>query len=467
MAEILYLNESLSSIRRSITNDLSRHKERDERYDVLNYIKNPTYIDYYDKYTRQDIAKRVVDTYPDATWSHPPIISDEEESNDPTDYQKNFDKFAKRVQLYYEMNKLDKLATLGTYAVMLIGVKDGRSLEQPMGKLNSLDDVVYLTPMTEETAVIDTYDSDPSSYRYGHPLTYKVKLNDYRYNTMPHNVKEMHQNERIVHYTRMLHVAEGVIDNNVFGEPKLKKNYNRLDDLEKILGGSAEIFWLNGRGGLSINAHKDTEIHDSKKLEEHTEDYAKKLTRILRTKGMDVKTLDFQVHSPEKHVEAQIDMICASENIPKRILMGSERGHLSSSQDEKNWVARVVERRENFCTPRMINPFMDILIMSGALPDVDYYVEWHELSHISEQDKADIAVKMSQAIFTYANGLNSEMYVPPEQFVEEVLGLTFQADDTLDPMDYIKFKDANKFDNKLKSKDGEQDSEEDNKDDEE
>ena len=56
-----------------------------------------------------------------------------------------------------------------------------------------------------------------------------------------------------VHYSRILHVAEGVLQNSYKGEPRLSRVFNLLDDLMKVAGGSAETFWLTANRGLQAD----------------------------------------------------------------------------------------------------------------------------------------------------------------------------------------------------------------------
>ena len=229
-----------------------------------------------------------------------------------------------------------------------------------------------------------------------------------------------------------LHVAEGMLENDVFGIPRLQPVLNRLDDLEKVVGGGSEIFWLNGRGGLNLNADKDMDIRDPEKLQEHAEDYAHQLTRILKTRGVDVRTLELSIADPDKHVSVLLDLIAGTTGIPKRILIGSERGELASSQDENNWTNRVKERRDNFCEPLMLRPFIDRLIALGALPQVeDYQIIWPNVVTLSALSRADIAQKVSQSIATYVNSVGDTL-IPAQQFVEEVLDMEYRVDEVME-----------------------------------
>lgn len=397
-----------------------------DMFEVLGYEKDPKIANYLGKYMRQDIAQRIINALPDAIWTNHPSVKEDEDKQSKTQFEQEFDNMVKRTKLFHYINRLDKLAGLGHYAVLLIGVRDGKELSEPLESLSSVEDVIYLMPFNEENAVIQSYEEDTSNERYGLPLMYKLQTGGYsadKSTTMPNQTLN-------VHHSRVLHVAEGLLENDVFGIPRLQPVLNRLDDLEKVVGGSAEIFWINGRGGLNLNADKDTDIINPEKLQEHAEEYTHQLTRILKTKGMDVRTLELSIHDPDKHVSVILDLIAGATGIPKRILIGSERGELASSQDESNWLARVKERRDNYCEPLILRPFIDWLIKLGALPEVEEYeVIWPDLVSLGEKDKAEIALKIAQAMSTYVNSQGGDLIVPVKQFVEEVLNMEYREDD--------------------------------------
>ncbi len=404
-------------------------------YDVLGYQPNPDINNYYAKYLRQDIAHRIISAYPDAVWTRQPSVQEDENRQNQTDFEKAFTDFAKQKRLFNYLNRLDKLACIGQYSVLLIGLRDGVDLRQPAGQVNGIDDILYLIPYSESNAEIQEYEEDVQNERYGLPKFYTLRSGGYtngKGNAAPS--KSLH-----VHHSRVLHVSEDLLENEVFGTPRLQSVINRLDDLEKVVGGSAEIFWINGRGGLNLNADKDTVFENPEKLEEHAENYIHQLTRILKTKGIDVRTLELGIHDPDKHVSVILDLIAGATGIPKRILVGSERGELASTQDEGNWMSRVEERRDTFCEPMMLRPFIDRMMEHGALPTVkEYEIIWPKLVAASEDSKATVALKKSQAINTYVNGLGADMIIPPKQFVEDILGEEYREDDltSLAEIDY-------------------------------
>jgi hypothetical protein len=127
-------------------------------------------------------------------------------------------------------------------------------------------------------------------------------------------------------------------------------------------------------------------------------------------------------------------MISAVTGIPKRILTGSERGELSSSQDTVEWNNYVTSRRLLHAEPHIIKPFIDKCIEYGILPKPKekYKIQWMDLSAISEKDRVDIGQKRATAIKEYMSMPLSELIIPVSAFMEYCLGLS------QDQIEYIK-----------------------------
>ncbi len=407
------------------------HRGQRNIYEVLGYDRSPNIDTYSEKFGRQDIANRIVKAYPEATWREGPEIVEDSDTDNETEFETEWINLNKRLNVFHYLMRLDILQSLGRYGVLLIGAKDVQSesdLSFQMSGLNGPEDILFLMPFSEKNADIISYDTDIMSERFGMPFHYKLDIGG----SVDHSSSSIPSKTLRVHHSRVLHVAEGLLQNDIFGVPCLQPVLNRLDDLEKVVGGSAEIFWLNARGGMHLNADKDVEIKDKEKLAKEIEEYTHNFTRWIRTKGMDLNSIELTVPDPTGIVSVLLDVISGAKGIPKRILIGSERAKLASSQDENNWLNRVQERRLNFAEPIMIRPFIDKLLKAGALPSVkEYKVEWPTINTISEKDKAEIGLKKAQALSNYVSpaGTPAELIVPPKQFNEEFLGIEYLEDD--------------------------------------
>ena len=101
------------------------------------------------------------------------------------------------------------------------------------------------------------------------------------------------------------------------------------------------------------------------------------LNRYLRTQGVDAEQLapGMQGADPSNIIDKELDFIAGAAGIPKRILIGSERGELASTQDEAAWSSRIMERREQHATPNMLAPTIDRLMKLGCLDRQGYEIE--------------------------------------------------------------------------------------------
>ena len=64
-----------------------------------------------------------------------------------------------------------------------------------------------------------------------------------------------------------------------------------------------------------------------------------------------------------------LKLISATTRIPVRILTGSERGQLASSQDDENWADVISARQEQHVGPALLMPVINRLIWLGVLPE--------------------------------------------------------------------------------------------------
>ena len=239
-----------------------------------------------------------------------------------------------------------------------------------------------------------------------------------------------------VHWSRIIHVAEDLLEDNVEGMPGLQSIFNRLQDLDLIAGGSAEMFWRGAFPGLAFKAEEGRSLQgqDLEELKDELEEYMHGLKRYLRLRGIDIQELKPQVADPSKHISAQIDLIACAKNIPKRILLGSERGELASSQDEKAWLKSIENRRTDYCEPVILRPLVDRLIGVGVLPNPkdEYTAVWPDLLVSSDKDRAEVGVARSKALKDYVEAIGAQDILPPSIFLQKILGLTQEELDQIE-----------------------------------
>ena len=390
-------------------------------YKALGYIKSPTFQDYNSRYQRQDIAGRVVDAPVNASWRKKPIITEGTEDVEPTEFEKAWAALAREKKIWHYLVRADKISGIGRFGILLLGFDDGRDLSQEV--VGTSNDLLYLQAYHEGSVEIESIVRDAKDSRYGLPLEYKVK--------MARGISPNSTESRRVHWSRVIHIAEGLVEGELYGTPRLKRILNRLIDLERVAGGSSEMFWRGAYPGMAFIADREAQFgpQDKEALEDEIQEYMHHLRRYLRLQGMKVESLQPQVADPSKHFDVLISLISCATGIPKRILLGSERGKLSSVQDERNWSSRVDERRRDYVEPTILRPFIDRLVQVGVLPEPQegpgqYEVVWPDLSAPTAKEEAEVGRLKMDALNKYMSTPGADLVFPPQMFLQQVLGLT-------------------------------------------
>lgn len=294
-------------------------------YAVCGFKEKLTIADYRARYRRNGLAATVVETYPLATWRGGAELIEDENPDRTTKFERAWDELEQRLNIWATLARLDVLAGLGRYAVLVVGLP-GDLAQEPVAV--GPDRLAYLTVLAEDDAKVLTLVTDPEDERFGLPLMYEVRR----------LAGEKDKITRKVHAARVIHVADGVLDDRIYGTPRLERVWNDFDNLEKVTGGGAEAFWRRADQGLHLNIDPDKELDQAEidKLKEGVEAYAHGLQRTIGTVGAELNVLGSDVANFSAPVDAIITLIAGAAKIPKRILVGSERGELASSQDKTN-----------------------------------------------------------------------------------------------------------------------------------
>lgn len=387
-------------------------------YEALGYPTTITEDDYHAKYARQDIAKAIIDRPVNATWRGEVSVTETDDDNE-TPLEKDWKAIENKLGLKAKLIRLDRLTGLGEYGVLLLGfsdVKKSEDWQKPTSQ--GRKKLVYVKPFSQRSAKINDgdYVTDPQNERYGLPEYYRITVTE---------AGSKQSREIKVHHTRVLHVVDDCLESDVKGMPRLQSVYNRLMDIEKLVGGDAEMFWRGARPGYAGKTDKDFQMTETEMdaLQDQFDEFEHNLRRILVADGVEMKALAQQIADPKNHVDVQIQMISAVTGIPKRILTGSERGELSSAQDREEWSAYVMMRREEYIEPRIIRPLIEKLITEGVLAKAkeEYMISWEELFSVSDSEKAETGGKMAEALAKYTNSPGAEAIMPPDSFLRHVL----------------------------------------------
>lgn len=403
--------------------DISQHFGRQyngERdiYDTLSYPEELSAEEFRARYRRQDIARRIVDLPPKDTWRQAPTVTDTEgtEDDDPTSAfeQAVADLFDSGLRGY--LQRVDIAAGIGEYAILLLGVADDSgsfASEVNTGSLTDPEDIAYYSVFAQDQ--IEGWElgkdvgRDITDPKYNEPVEYEIDFGDIDGNPSDDEIQT-------VHHSRVIHVpAEGAIESDLKGTPRLRPVYNRLTDLEKVVGASAEMFWSGADRKFQFDirdGYSDLPKEELARLDDEVKRLVHDLEPYIKTSGMDMNVIGGEDPDPSAAVDSELKFISGSTGIPLRKLIGSERGDQASTQDRYNWFDQVEGRQENYAEPRILRPLLDRLIEWGVLPEPqggDYDIEWPNLFSLTKVEKADVQKKRATAAKNVAPKGNTDL----------------------------------------------------------
>lgn len=398
-------------------------------YSVFGYRKVIQFSDMLDKYQRQDIAGRVVEAEPRATWSDPPLLAVDNGVVGEGVFNDIWKDLISNNNLYEVFNRLDKLVGMGRYAVLLVGVDDGLALKEPVSG-SSTREILYLQPYSELSAEIIEYEDDHTSPRFGKPKMYRINPHELVHKTSSLATRTFKQRGFEVHHSRILHVSENGLEDEIFGNPRLERVYNLLDDILKTVGGAAETYWLTANRGLQVDVDKDLDFkpEDAQDLSDEIDEYQENLRRVIRTKGVKIHNLGSDVADPRGTFGVITALLAGATGIPQRILLGSEAGQLASEQDRANWANRITERRKLFAEPTILLPFIRMLVEMRVLPlPTSLEFHWPDAFKQNPLERSQTSAQKARALSNVSKALSSDVPVVSLDEGRAIIGVTGPA----------------------------------------
>lgn len=396
--------------------------------------------DYRQMWERDGIAARVVSVYPEECWASDPDVYETDDAKE-TEWEKQWDLLCKEHNLLHYLERIDILSGVGQFGVLLFGIDDGQELDQPVDGMDEKGEtkggekkreLLYLRTFDESLVTIHQFEADVKNPRYGQPTMYEIKFQDPSVNQNSASTTTESVSKK-VHWHRVLHVADNRTSSEVFGTPRLRCVFNRIADIMKVLGGSAEMFWKGAFPGIVFEVNPDSagaEI-DPVAMREEFDRYQNGLQRYLATSGVTAKSLGVQVASPEAHFNVHLQAITIAMACPLRIFMGSEAAHLASTQDKETWNVRLMKRITKYVIPMVLRKCIARLMSLGVLPYIEEYItKWKSLNNPSEKDKADVAKVWVEVMAQYITA-GIDTLIPPDLFLTMFMDMTTEEADAI------------------------------------
>jgi hypothetical protein len=284
-------------------------------------------------------------------------------------------------------------------------VRDNKTPDKPLEKLNGIGALVKMVPLYESQLKVVSTDDNITSDTYGEPTMYQ-------YSTGVGNGNENSAASFSIHPSRVIIASEGADDGSIYGISALESPYNALMDLRKIIGSGAEGFYRNVAQSMvfdlkdGASAKSNASLLD--KFNENLNDFLRnRFNRAIWTPGLEAKTLTANLPQPKEYFDIALNDVAASAQIPATILIGQQTGRLASGEDSKQVLAMAQSRRTNFLT-ELVNNTIDWFIKYGILPASKYEVEWTDLLASSDNQKLDNAKALSainESVFKSGGGL--------------------------------------------------------------
>lgn len=357
-------------------------------------------------YKENGIAKAIVDMFSVEVWSRIAYVDSPEQE----EMREIFSKFYLKKKISTVFLALEILSKIGEFSVAYFGLKNDNP-EDPINGKYSLEDIDYIRVFSDQELEIDEYEEEMNR-NYGKPKMYKL------------NNKEKTR----IHASRCLHVSRTIIGSFVKSEFYLDQAYKRMIDADRVVGGCANIYYLNGRGGLFINYKEGHEPRTEKDAQEKMgvakrllKKFLRGVTRVAFTEGLEVKSIEHKVHSPKDTFETIIKYISLTYRIPWRILMGTEQGSEAGTTDKEAFKNSVIKYRDSI-SELILRDFIDKLIEFGVGFSDDYTVSW-ENYEISATEDAEVKDKKIDMMVKFANIPEEHRAVDMKTFQRDYLGI--------------------------------------------
>lgn len=405
------LNNQLSSVRSQFAQTLLgiSHDGKRNLNDIYGYPDSLNgsigFQLMYDMAKREGIANRLTYGTARTCWREGFEVFDstEEDANELL-----ADEIAKlnKAGLTKKIERADILNRIGAMSVLFVGVPDGREPSEPVGKVTGDGfKSIYFQPFAYDGIEITKIVNDPKDPRYGLPELYQVS----RQSRGDTEKDTSGTSAIVVHWSRIIHMSEGALDSNVEGTPFLQPIYNRIIDINKATGGSAEAYFRNARGKIAFEVDKDfaastLDPSSMKKLDESAMQFTNEWKDHIYTAGAKATAIDTPHHSPRDTVMASLWEVAGYSGYPIRILTGEGSGQLAGSEDQLALNAIIADRQNTVCADWVVRVF-EILSMAGMIEwNGSWVVRFPKQSTVTEMQqveldnkKADTLLKLSQA----------------------------------------------------------------------
>jgi uncharacterized protein len=376
--------------------DPSSGSTKHAHYRDFGYPEHLSFAQLYQMYLRNGLAKAAVEKTILKTWQDYPFLAENDDGIE-TPLEADIRQRFTDLRIWQHLSEADRRGMVGNYAGVILRLADGKKFDQPVDRVpGGLMGLVEVIPAWEGQLTVSSWDTDELSETYGKPQLFQFNEAQIdRQNGQPRSF--------IVHPDRVIIWSR---DGTVHCRSALEAGYNDLVDLEKIKGAGGEGFWKNAKSAPVFEIDKDAKIAEMAKamgvkpddiadaMDEQVADWQRGFDQLLMLQGMQAKTLQVNLPSPEHFWAAPLQSFAASMNIPLKILVGNQTGERASAEDAEDWAQTNMSRRTELVIPNIME-MVNRLERFGILQERDWFVNWNDLTEASMGEKVDRASKMA------------------------------------------------------------------------
>ncbi|WP_174804365.1 anti-CBASS protein Acb1 family protein [Martelella limonii] len=375
-------------------------------YKDFGFPDQVTFTHTYAAYNRNGLARAAVNKTVEKTWQDQPFLLEKERDGSQkgktaeTSLEKDIRQRFSDLRVWARLAEADRRGMVGRYCAVILRLADGQMFDKPVTMTNGgLEKLIEVIPAWEGQITVSEWDEDQSSESYGLPKMYQFT------ESAVGDSKNTNRTARqfLIHPDRVIvWSADGTLD----ARSALEPGFNDLVTLEKIIGAGGEGFWKNAKSAPVLEAQdniniqamaqamgvKPDEIAD--KMSEQVEDWQKGFDQLLMLQGMQAKTLNVTLPSPEHFFLIALQSFAASNSIPLKILAGSQTGERASTEDADEWARTCMSRRANQTVPNIML-FVNRLERFGILPERDWFIDWTDLLDPSPNERLERIERMA------------------------------------------------------------------------
>lgn len=305
--------------------------------------------------------------------------------------------------LINKIERADILNRIGAFSVLFVGVPDGLDPSEPVGPvIGDGFKSIYFKAFAYDGIQINSRETDPKNPRFGLPVLYQVQKM-----SRGDSEKDVELSSMLVHWTRIIHMSEGSLDSDVEGMGYLEPIYNRILDLNKACGGSAEAYFRNAKGKIAYEVDKDfaassltTEGREA--LDDGAKAFNNEAKDWIFAAGAKAHAVNTPHASPLDTIKSIMWEISGYSGYPIRILTGEGSGQLAGSEDQLAVNAIIADRQNVVCSQWLVRLF-EMLSTANMLEWNDKWViRFPKQSTTTELQQSELDSKQADTLLKLA-----------------------------------------------------------------